>query len=976
MKWTKKMGICLLLVMILNNGSCLWNQMISVKASEEPVPTGVMEMTKEECQKLQSEAEELDYINQHLFFAQSDTFMNRMDSRFSHDLKEGLDSRSALFAEAAYDLLDDVNSITKMEFNKLTVFENPYDAILAEILLSLSEQEAVNLADWSECNEGIKYGKASVEYVNKLMDLIYKVQPDCNIPKAELSTGLSDLLSDWKGMKQNSPDLYEKLSMTLESCMTEENASTMMRALDHTGKLFDGLKKFTTVLDNVQDGVERVVDLYNFYIVLNAYSEMSSEMLDSLHAAEKEMTNDIHRSYMNAALKKMDIYLSMDNIASALIARGLWKIGEMGYKNLATSVIQPAMVQVIGDGLGLSEAAVRHLYAVVKAYNVGWSLSDSLTKNDKVVECREEIRAVYFLAEAAYNVMAQDRDQMQIDPTYEKACRFDASYSILSACEQYALETYRQYLKAQQESFIHSAINVVFLRDKDYNREEQIMVSQEKLEWFCARCHTQYGISGSMGRDYIRIKGAVNVTGYDYENHVIFHVKGKKIEENTDTVGVSRSEGNIEIGFAASGVYRIELESCENGIFEVEFEKEDPEMKKLGPARYLDNEMKAGDCYRGSLYSSLTGEHDSSFTIQKYEAEDSQKTEIPQSEVVPETETEIQTEIQTENNSNTDWEQYIQEVLVPQYGVMPTRELSHPTTNGSSERWEDEQSELPNGAGEPQGLLSANVKDFDGDGRDEMLVTYWETMIVPHTPNIVTDLNLWMYEQDENGEIILTAEKKLGVYNGNGYGNGYIGYIQTGCMTWEYQENIYLGIDNYMHANESIATLDIYRYDGTAFIFEEGIGYQMQGNGDYYVRHLTEEDIAEEMGMLLEYRTFCGAVYGMNDEYWETVMEFHPEQPDGSYRTLSEEEAKPYFECYRELAGAYGLDIQSAEFNWRYAQEQDPYYQVDMRAVYQSMEGEITFLCGVSENTAKDHKTAYLLRCDDQGTLDAYRTAA
>ena len=123
MKWTKKMGICLLLVMILNNGSCLWNQIISVKASEEPIPTGVMEMTKEECQRLQSEAEELDYINQHLFFAQSDTFMNRMDSRFSHDLKEGLDSRSALFAEAAYDLLDDVNSITKMEFNKLTVFE-------------------------------------------------------------------------------------------------------------------------------------------------------------------------------------------------------------------------------------------------------------------------------------------------------------------------------------------------------------------------------------------------------------------------------------------------------------------------------------------------------------------------------------------------------------------------------------------------------------------------------------------------------------------------------------------------------------------------------------------------------------------------------------------------------------------------------------------------------------------------------------
>lgn len=67
MKWIKKMGICLLLVIILNNENCLWNQIISVKASEEPVQTGVVEMTKEECQRLQSEAEELDYINQHLF---------------------------------------------------------------------------------------------------------------------------------------------------------------------------------------------------------------------------------------------------------------------------------------------------------------------------------------------------------------------------------------------------------------------------------------------------------------------------------------------------------------------------------------------------------------------------------------------------------------------------------------------------------------------------------------------------------------------------------------------------------------------------------------------------------------------------------------------------------------------------------------------------------------------------------------------
>ena len=48
MKWIKKMGICLLLVIILNNENCLWNQIISVKASEEPVPTGVVEMTKEE----------------------------------------------------------------------------------------------------------------------------------------------------------------------------------------------------------------------------------------------------------------------------------------------------------------------------------------------------------------------------------------------------------------------------------------------------------------------------------------------------------------------------------------------------------------------------------------------------------------------------------------------------------------------------------------------------------------------------------------------------------------------------------------------------------------------------------------------------------------------------------------------------------------------------------------------------------------
>lgn len=574
----------------------------------------------EQYQDWQLEIDLQDYIDQHLYFSRSQVFYDRMDSRFSDDLKQGLDKNGALPAEIVYDLLSDVDSITKVQFGNLSFCDNPYDVILAELILSLGERTVNDIPDWSESSELLKNSKASVEFINTLTGLIYQIQPDFELSKPELSSSLAGMLSDPKTMKQRSPELYETLAKSLQSFMKEENADRLIRGLNSASGVMDGLKKYLAFVDAQQDIVNEIAELYRFYVILDTYDILSSEMKTTLYAIQEKISNDTQRAHMKRALEKMERCLTTENFAEAMLKKAGRDLVGITYENLSTTVFQPAILSMFQEAFQLSDEVFRTWLAAIKAYNVGWSFSNDLTENDTIVECRELIRANYFLANAAYEVMAEDKEWLQAEPTYERAVQFDASYSILRVSEQYSLEAYRRYLKAQQKSFVHAVFEVVILGNEDYNREEINRAVAELHAWETAKCHTEYGIRGSIGMDYIAYSGPMDLVGYDYLGQELFSVKDEVIQGNSMNHDVYQDGEQIVCTFGKSGVYRLEFTAQEAGEFTLAFQKNNPSDACLSQVVYADVSVKAGDSYRGALRSMLAGDHASVFVLKGYDA--------------------------------------------------------------------------------------------------------------------------------------------------------------------------------------------------------------------------------------------------------------------------------------------------------------------------------------------------------------------
>ena len=68
------------------------------------------------------------------------------------------------------------------------------------------------------------------------------------------------------------------------------------------------------------------------------------------------------------------------------------------------------MTYYLSGCLGLD---VTNVTVVIAAYNLGWSLSNALTGNDKMVESREIIRASYYVEDALYGILQADREGQQ-----------------------------------------------------------------------------------------------------------------------------------------------------------------------------------------------------------------------------------------------------------------------------------------------------------------------------------------------------------------------------------------------------------------------------------------------------------------------------------------------------------------------------------------------------------------------------------
>lgn len=524
--------------------------------------------------------EDSEYIQQHLTFAQSNEYNQRMDQRMAKLLADAQNGAAANAGEAAYKILNSASELSK--FKSLSIFDNPYDAILTELILSATNGEVDSLNSRIESK--------SLSLANSIWGMVKKVQPDYEA--GTYQPAIVELLSKPESLKESSPALYRKLANALQDYLDEEGTRAALQTISGSMNFFGKVGDAVDWLGNCQDALEWVIDCANFVRVVEAYQDLSDEYVAALRQVASQMSGSTaYTAAFRSALDEYDSWLSQEVIAAAAIEHGV-----KGFAKLTADTLSPFTQMVMLDyctsALGIPAAQAG---AVIAAYNLGWSLSNTLTANDKVVESREIIRATYYVEKTLYDILQNDRSTLLQKKDLASAQKFDAAYCLLRTSEMYALQAYKDYLDATQTSFTQSLLH---LGSKNFNNPEITLANFAILRWDAALCHGQ-AVRDQMVSEVI-VACPTDVTVRDASGETVLSIEDGVV--TTYAAGVSGAvAGDTKVLALSDGPYDLSIFGTDEGTMDVSFTAYSSTGRILKQSSYQSLPLTDGSYYEANL---------------------------------------------------------------------------------------------------------------------------------------------------------------------------------------------------------------------------------------------------------------------------------------------------------------------------------------------------------------------------------------
>ena len=549
-----------------------------------------------------------EYIQQHVTFAQSNGYSQQMDQRMAKLLADAQNTTAANAGEAAYDILNTASELSK--FKSLSIFDNPYDAMLTELILSATSSEVDSLNTRIEAE--------NLKLANSIWDMILKVQPNYSAEKSTYKPAIQELLSDPESLKQRSPDIYEKLAAAIEQYRDDKGTRSALDVISGTTNFFGKAGEALDVLEDYQNTLDWIIGCANYVSVVHAYEALNEEYIQTLHQVAGKMGNSAYATSFRSALQKYDDWLNCEVIAEALEFT-------TGFAKLTYDTLSPltenVMTYYLSGCLGLD---VTNVTVVIAAYNLGWSLSNTLTGNDKMVESREIIRASYYVEDALYSILQADREELKNKKDLSSAQKFDASYMLLRTSEMYALQAYKDYLDASEKSFTQGLLH---LGNNNFNTTETTLANFAILRWDAAMCHGQAVRDQMMSELIIACPTDVYVENEDGET--VLTIEDGVV--TTCAAGVSAAvAGDTKVLGLTGGPYNITIWGTDRGTMDVSYTAYSSTGRVLKQQHYDNLPLTDGCLYESSIEPSSSTSVD--FTLDGDAPENNFRfTDVPES---------------------------------------------------------------------------------------------------------------------------------------------------------------------------------------------------------------------------------------------------------------------------------------------------------------------------------------------------------
>ncbi|MCF2683517.1 S8 family serine peptidase [Faecalicatena contorta] len=310
-----------------------------------------------------------------------------------------------------------------------------------------------------------------------------------------------------------------------------------------------------------------------------------------------------------------------------------------------------------------------------------------------------------------------------------------------------------------------------------------------------------------------------------------------------------------------------------------------------------------------------------------------------------------------EEDDTDQFTEYLEEELIPKYGVMATEEIIKMPGYMDAVWLEPE---------DLQGILAVKIDDYDSDKRTEMLLVRSsceemdrEELMKTEDQGGGTRIFLEMYEYNSQTRRVECSDSvelvPCGKYRSMS------DRVHTGIFTYSNDGTKYIGIDSYYYMEAGITTVSLYQYQNRAFEYVMGACRQRLGSGYESVSETDYEPEAGEITMGTTTWTGDGGAWKMAGDY------------DAAGKTEENAEVRENIQkldaIYAELLKKYGLSANDIRLSW-----DNQEWDARTAGIYTSEEGDLSVMASMATcYVYRDMREYHLFREDPAGSLDAYR---
>ncbi len=485
-----------------------------------------------------------EYVRQHLAFIASNEYKTRSQLRFSQLMEDCMDNPDQVTSEWAYKILNTINEATK--FKKWSVFDNQYEAVLAELITGAAMEETESL--------DLKMESQSLTIANNLWKMLKNAYPG-KYTDPEYVPSLQKLLKDPVGLEEENPGIYKELKGALDSYFVNgQDKADAIQAISGTTALYGKINDFVDFYNDCESVVEWVSDLHNFQCTVEALYSLSQEQIDVFRSLDdyiQESAGFLEATWFRSAYEKYDNYLTREHIAAAVFEEGVRSFGELTF-DVLNPFISAVMTGYLVDALGLSAEVAGDIMILLAGYHAGWAIGNAVTNDDQIMASCDLLHANAKIEEALYQVLLDKESGLKKNRTYSSAKEFDAAWMLLRTSEKYAVSVYKKILTAMQESMKSRFLTIGRVDIYGNSRADEItLANYEYIKWDRAICHGQKMHDALAGANSnistVNLSGVGDFCISDVSGMILGEAYDGETFANSPSVAITKSEDGYSI---------------------------------------------------------------------------------------------------------------------------------------------------------------------------------------------------------------------------------------------------------------------------------------------------------------------------------------------------------------------------------------------------------------------------------------------